>query len=493
MFDTDYASAAALAAPGAPPAAADDLPWVRLAPGRRYFETEAGEPYLVIGQNDALTWPELEGLLGRRDLPAVGRHLDYLRAHGVTTLRVMLEYVGDGLYLEEAPGRYNETTVRAIDDLVALCADRGLRLLLTPFDTYFMWVLWGEHPYSAGRGGPCARRLDLLLHGDGVAAVKARIAFAVRRWGGSGAVFAWDLWNELGHHHGVEAEAVDEPTAAKLTGVVAELSAHVRGIERREFGRSHLQTVSHFGAEPRGSLSSLIFRHPDLDFATTHVYEPGAIDAPGNTVAGAVAMGRWVRHALAEIADGRPYTDSETGPIHAYKDLGITLPEAFDLAYFRHMAWAHLASGGAGGGMRWPNRHPHTLTAGMRHAQGVMADFARLIDWRHFAAANASALARPSTPELVVFACADARQAVLWALRAGDELDAEGELPFRPMLAGARLSLPPMDPGDYRVTYVETHQGHVLGRSTLRLDGRPAELELPPVRHDLAIAVAPRG
>src|SRR4051794_31103034 len=51
------------------------LPWVRLAPGRRYFETEDGAPFLVIGQNDSLTWPELEGLIGRRDVPAVDRHL----------------------------------------------------------------------------------------------------------------------------------------------------------------------------------------------------------------------------------------------------------------------------------------------------------------------------------------------------------------------------------------------------------------------------------
>ena len=88
-------------------------PWVRLGPGRRYFETEDGEPFLIIGQNDALTWPELEGLLGRRDLPAVDRHLAWLKAHGVTTLRVMLEYVGDGLYLERRPGEFDPVTVQA--------------------------------------------------------------------------------------------------------------------------------------------------------------------------------------------------------------------------------------------------------------------------------------------------------------------------------------------------------------------------------------------
>ena len=358
-----------------------DLPWVRVAPGRRYFETDRGEPFLIIGQNDALTWPELEGLLGRKDVASVDRHLGYLKAHGVTTLRVMLEYVGDGLYLEHQPGVYDETTVRAIDDLVALCERHGLRLLLTPFDTFFTYVMWDDHPYNVEKGGPCRRRLDLLMHADGMAAVKARVAFAVERWGGSGAVFAWDLWNELGHHHGVETEAIDEPTARKLIVVVSELSGHVREIERRLFGRTHLQTVSHFGSEPRGPLADLIFRHPDLDFATTHIYAPGAIDCPDNTVAAADAMAGWVRHALGEIRDGRPFTDSETGPIHTYKDLGITLPDVFDLCYFRHMAWAHLASGGEGG-MRWPNRHPHILTPGMRQAAGVMADFATLIDWR---------------------------------------------------------------------------------------------------------------
>ena len=132
-----------------------------------YFETEEGEPFLVIGQNDALTWPELEGLLDRRDLAAVDRHLAWLRRSGVTTLRVMLEYVGDGLYLECRPGEFDPIVVQAIDDLVALCSRHGLRLLLTPFDTFFTWVMWETHPYNVGRGGPCRRQLDLLTHPEG--------------------------------------------------------------------------------------------------------------------------------------------------------------------------------------------------------------------------------------------------------------------------------------------------------------------------------------
>jgi hypothetical protein len=478
-----------LESPGRPEeGAAGRLPWVRLGPGRRYFETEDGDPFLIIGQNDALTWPELEGLLGRRDVPGVERHLAWLAAHGVTTLRLMLEYVGDGLYLERSCGEFDEVTVQAIDDLIRLSERQGLRLLLTPFDTFFTWVMWDDHPYNAGRGGPCRERIDLLTHPEGMSAVKRRVAFAVERWGGSGAVFAWDLWNELGHHHGVDDARRLAMRSHELGPIVSELSSFVRGLERRAFGKAHLQTISHFGPEPKGALADLIFRHPDLDFATTHVYEPGAIDSPSNTVAAADAMAGWVRHALAEIRDGRPFTDSETGPIHAYKDLGITLPEDFDAAYFRHMAWAHLASGGAGGGMRWPNRHPHTLTPGMRHAQAVMGEFSRLVDWPNFASRNISREIRAEPDSLLAYGCADDRQAVVWVLRDRDSLGGEGHLPFRPLLQGASIELPEMVPGTYRVTALDTHIGHVLADETRAFDARP-RLPLPPFRHDLAVAV----
>ena len=189
-------------------------------------------------------------------------------------------------------------------------------------------------------------------------------------------------------------------------------------------------------------------------------------------MAAADAMARWVRHALGEIRDGRPFTDSETGPIHTFKDLGITLPELFDLDYFRHMSWAHLASGGAGGGMRWPNRHPHSLTPGMRHAQGVMAEFARLIDWRHFASRRrlGAFVVRPQ--ELVAYACSDEHQADhLGASRARDPRARRG--PRLPAAApGRSVEISSLGPGTYAVDFVETWNGHTLMRSDRREPGR---------------------
>ena len=68
------------------------LSWVRVTEGAPYFETDRGEAWMPIGQNDAVTWPDLAGLFRRRDPASVERYLCMLATHGVTCLRVMLEY-----------------------------------------------------------------------------------------------------------------------------------------------------------------------------------------------------------------------------------------------------------------------------------------------------------------------------------------------------------------------------------------------------------------
>lgn len=116
------------------------LPWVQVAPRAPYFITETGEPWTPIGQNDAVTWIGLRGIFRARDLPAVEDYLRMLAAHGVTCLRLMLEYAqGECRYLEQPAGRFKPNMVRLWDDLLPLCERHGLRVLLTPFDTFWMW------------------------------------------------------------------------------------------------------------------------------------------------------------------------------------------------------------------------------------------------------------------------------------------------------------------------------------------------------------------
>lgn len=463
------------------------LPWIQVAPGAPYFVTEDGEPWHPIGQNDAVTWPELEGLFRRKNLSSVDRHLAWLAAHGVTCLRVMTEYAQvRHRYLEKPVGRFVPAMVQLWDDLIALCEKHGLRLLLTPFDTFWMWLHWRHHPYNRRNGGPCDHPRNWLTDRGMIEAAKARLSFMVQRWGGSGAIFAWDLWNEMHPAH-----MGDDPS--HFAAVATELSEHVRAMELRLHGRAHPQTVSLFGPvlDQHPTVADTIFRHPLLDFASTHLYAAGTIDHPRDTVAPAITVGRLVREALEHAPPDRPFLDSEHGPIHTFKDKKKTLPEPFDDEYFRHIQWAHLASGAAGGGMRWPNRHPHTLTPGMRRAQAALAGFLPLIDWTRFRRRNLTVEVSVATPGLNVFACGDAEQAVLWLLRT-DTLDrATGMLRAGAPAIPASLRLPGLRDGTYAVTAWDTRDGRPVSAS--RVESRSGALSIggSPVVADLALAIRP--
>ena len=466
--------------------AAAALPWIQVAPGAPYFIDEEGAAFTPIGENDAITWPTLAGLFRRRDLAAVERHLFRLRAHGVTCLRLMLEYAQvRHRYFEQPMGVFPPNMVRLWDDLFALCERTGMRVLLTPFDTFWTWLHWAHHPYNQANGGGTTHPSRMLLCRDARAAIKGRLSFAVERWGGSGALFAWDLWNEI---HPAQAEGSVDGWGE----FIHDLSTHVRALEMRLYGRSHPQTVSLFGPEltlqPHLAMAEPIFRHPDLDFASIHIYAHGTIDDPKNTVDAAIDMGRLVRESLAQITDGRPFLDTEHGPIHAFKDRKRTLPEPFDDEYFRHLAWAHLASGGAGGGMRWPNRHPHMLTEGMRRAQRAMAAFLPLLDWRRFRRGNLNAEVTAARTRLAAFACGDADQALVWLLRR-DTLGSDGRLKrdVAPTLSGVRV--PGLQPGRYRITPFDTEQGTRRPAFEADAHGDGLEFVTPPFTTDLALAI----
>jgi mannan endo-1,4-beta-mannosidase len=500
------------ALPDVMPPSGTVLPWVERTPGAPYFSLETGEPWAPIGANESVTWPELAGLFRRRDLAGVEAHLRALRAQGVTVLRLMLEYAqGDHRFFERPAGRFVPAMVRLWDDLFAMCERTGMRVLLTPYDTFFQWTRWHRHPYNQRHGGPCADRSQLIVCPDTRAFVKGRLAFAAERWGGSGALFAWDLWNEL---HPAQAGY----DFAGMEAFVTEMSDFVRDLEVRRHGRAHLQTVSVFGPELLASpqLHELIFRHPGLDFASTHFYAKGTIDAPRDTVAPAAAAGLLVQQALAEIRDDRPFLESEHGPIHAFKDKHRILPEPWDDEYFRHIQWAHLASGGAGGGMRWPNRHPHVLTPGMREAQRSLAGFLPLVDWARFRRRNVSTelvlrdagtgaplrLVAPhettpaGSPPVVelrgcaaaAFACADDAQAVAYLLRA-DQRERDGRVRADAAPRPVALELPGLTAGTYAVTEWDTVRGAASRTRTHEHPGGTLVIGDLMLVADLAIAV----
>jgi hypothetical protein len=127
-------------------ASSPPLPWVSLARGVPYFQTDDGLPWHPIGQNDAISWHELNPLFRRRDLSAVEDYFAWLSAQGVTCLRLMLEYAQvRHRYFESSPGSWSPNLIRFWGDLFAVAAQHNLRILLTPFDTFWMWLKFHHH------------------------------------------------------------------------------------------------------------------------------------------------------------------------------------------------------------------------------------------------------------------------------------------------------------------------------------------------------------
>jgi mannan endo-1,4-beta-mannosidase len=461
------------------------LEWIETRPGHPYFFTAGGEAWTPIGQNDAISWVEFDGLFRRKDLPAVEAHLRWLKASGVTCLRLMMEYAQvRHRYFERPAGRYVPAMVQLWDDLFALCERVGMRILLTPVDTFWTWLHFRHHPWNKANGGPLAHPSETLLCGETRQLIKARLDFAVRRWGGSGALFAWDLWNEI---HPAQARNSAEPFGE----FIHDLATHVRQLEMKLYGRSHPLTVSIYGPEfvwrPELEMKEPIFRHPDLDFASIHIYGQGPIDHPKDTVSPAVDMARIVAESMSEIHDRRPFFDSEHGPIHTFKDKKKTLPAPFDDEMFRHMQWAHLASGGAGGGMRWPNRKPHVLTPGMREAQGGLSRFLPLVDWTRFKRDCWNDRVEASSRAVHAFGCGDDGQAIAWAVRRATRSD--GTLDPDALPLDFELSCPGQAGRSYAVTWYDTKAGRVIGEERVRCEGDRLSLPVRGFRADLAAAV----
>ena len=196
-------------------------------------------------------------------------------------------------------------------------------------------------------------------------------------------------------------------------------------------------------------LNEPIFRHPALDFANSHFYEEGTIDYPPDTVAPAISAGRLVREALGEIRDRRPSSTASTAR---------STPSRITAARCRSRSTTSISAtcngrtsprAAAGGGMRWPNRHPHTLTRGMRRAQRALSGFLPLVDWPRFRRRPLAGEATVSEPAVHLFACGDAAQAVLYLLRT-DTIGPDGMLRADAAPLAPTVTVPDLEPGVYR-------------------------------------------
>jgi mannan endo-1,4-beta-mannosidase len=151
--------------------------------------------------------------------------------NGINILRIMLEYAHvNTRFFERPAGRFNPSMVRLWDDLFARCDRFGIRVLLAPWDNYWLALRWRHHPYNAANGGPAQTPQAFFTEEATIAATIRRLQFVVERWGGCAAFAAWDLFNEIHPHYG--------GTPAEQGAVITRISEAVREAELRMWGYS---------------------------------------------------------------------------------------------------------------------------------------------------------------------------------------------------------------------------------------------------------------
>ncbi|MBW3625643.1 MAG: hypothetical protein KY468_19800 [Armatimonadetes bacterium] len=392
----------------------------------------------------------------------------------------MLEYAhGESRYFEKPYGTFNPRMVRYWDDLFLLCLRHGIRILLTPFDTYWMLRRWRHHPYNAKHGGPARTSKDFFTHEMVIEAMIRRFRFIIERWGEDGTLAAWDLFNEIRPCWG--------GTPQQQGAVLSRISEAVREIERERWGFTRPQTVSMVGPNPSPEYEAILYRHPALDFSSPHFYGTRAMDLPRDTAAPARAMGRWMRHAWSRMDSPRPLLNSEHGPVLACRRRN-RLPETLDDEYERHLMWVHLASGGAGSGMRWPYRQPHLLTPGMRRSLRSMAGFMTLVDWRRFSPEDAMPEVKVGATGIEVFACRDRTQAVIWLMRRAPPKHT-GPLPVSEPICPLVITLSGMEPGKYVARLWRTKEGGCMGSLPAPWTGGKLRITVPRFENDIALAL----
>ncbi len=451
--------------------------FIRASPrSTTYLEDASGSAFFPIGQNLCMS-PDREGTY------FFERILPKLAASGANYVRLWEEYYVQGdLKRPAAPGDGSntgfplETAITGIgmydlecawklDFVSELCGRLGVYWQLA-FENVVWWNRklphrWKRNPYNAEKGGPCAAPLDYLTDPKCRELAARRHRYSVARWGWTPNLVAWEMWNEVDNLDGFDADA----NAAWHK----DLCGRLRALDPFR----HLVTSSWRDAK--------MFALPEIDLVQAHSYWPAESDAAQYTI-------QDTEHLMRRY--GKPFFFGEQG-----------MNQGFDLdpegKIFHDHLWASALSGAAGTGLQWfwgPYVEKHDLYRQYKGLSKFVAD----VDWPGHAW-KAVAITRPSQPvSLNVYGLAAGDRALLWVHDPLAFRIVKGKAEKGPAQAGATVNVAGLPEGNYRVEFVSTATGEILGKDAqpvhpLRHFGHGIELAPPEFWGDIGVRVIARG
>ena len=398
------------------PASATDKGFITVDPGKRYLSWENGEPLVVIGDNQGMSWPLINSLYTGESVDMTRDYLQELSNHGVNTLRIMLEdmEIDPPVYLFSSVAggadniTFNNDTLDFIQRFLDECAEYSINVIIVPFDTFFYQSNWVNSPFSVAMGGPMSSPSD-FFDKDNRDYLKSILAKLVQTIGDRKNLLAWEIINEFdsddpdkGWHRASFANR--EETVNDLADYLLSLDPnhmiYISSVRWDPKFSDHLTQDSESSIV--GADAAIVLNNRRFDLSSTHTYyhdirDPNLNDpnnsslaANGivdyevadldNTVAPAQRIKQGLQFYYANSLTPKPYFDTEAGPIKFYiTEYDQYFSESQDYRYFHNMIWAHLASGEVGTGLRWPGEmleaQDHALPDQMRKYQLALENF----------------------------------------------------------------------------------------------------------------------
>ncbi len=279
--------ACVLSAPASAARASPRSSFVKVEGHQFYLD---GKPYYYVGAN--YWYGPLLGLMRdeKRGAERLRRELDFLKAHGVTNLRLLAGAEGAGMIngvvrvgppLQPRPGEFDEGVLEGLDLVLSEMGKRGMKAVVFlsnnwewsgGFQQYLIWaglvpdelktrkLNWDEQRDVVSQFygcGPCGenykRQVSLLLGRTN--------RYSKRKYTEDPAVMAWELANE--------PRPMRPAAAGAYKRWISDAAAFIKARDK-----NHLVTVGHEGYMGTDDLGLFeeVHADPNVDYLTIHIW-----------------------------------------------------------------------------------------------------------------------------------------------------------------------------------------------------------------------------
>ncbi len=290
------------------------------------FRFDSGKPFRGIGENigwESRVWEDdkytYEYLVG-----ALADNGGNFFRTWMSPWNLPLEWntVVDTERYSNSDAFYHPQGMTRMDDLVALCEDLDMKIMLT-FDWHGGLQTadrWNINPYNSANGGPAATPAGFFTSTEARSRYKDRLRYIVARWGYSTSIGAWEFFNEIDNaaYNGTESSL-----AIPLTAIAEwhdEMSTYLKSIDPYD----HIVTTSVSHRELSG-----LFDVESIDLTQRHIYR--------NTNS--------IPAAIAEMNEryGKPFVVGEFGYDWDWNNINESIGAGLDYDFKRGL-WYGLFS-----------------------------------------------------------------------------------------------------------------------------------------------------